>query len=90
MYYNFLPFYTKGIIKSMISKARLPMFKPQFFHKSAVSLSKLHNLLVSQFPQLYNEGNGGSCLLQLFEDQMNEYTYKALRMGPGAQGAIYM
>lgn len=63
-----LPFYTKGIIKGMISKARLPMFKPQFFHRSAVSLSKFHNLLVSQFLHLYNEGKSGSCLLQLFAD----------------------
>lgn len=63
-----LPFYTKGIIKHMISKARLPMLRPQFFHKSAVSLSKFHNLPVSQFPQLYNEGDSGSCLLRLSED----------------------
>lgn len=60
------------------------MFKPQFFHRSAVSLSKFHNLLVSQFPQLYNEDKSGRCLLQLFADQMNKHMHKALRTGPGA------
>lgn len=39
----------------MISEARLPMFKPQFFHKLAVTLSKFHNLLVPRFPHLYNK-----------------------------------